>query len=89
MAPTLKPVHIIRYPETKAAVGAIGVPWRSDLRTIPAYSKIMGDALGSIIPTIMIAHIRNMNIPSMIVQGWICMTFLVMPFSIPDIVAAK
>ena len=66
-----------KYPDTKAAVGAMGVLCRSALRTMPAYSNVIGAALGNIIPTIMMAHIKNMNDPSTISHGRGAMTVLV------------
>jgi hypothetical protein len=60
---------MLKYPDTKAAVGAMGVPCRSALQTIPAYNKVIEAALGNIIPTIMMAHITNMNTKSASVHG--------------------
>jgi hypothetical protein len=78
-----------KYPDTNAAVGAMGVPCRSALRTIPAYNKVMGVALGNIIPTIMMAHITNIKIKSVGIHGCNCILALEVSTPIAGILAQR
>ena len=67
VATRLKPVQAVRYPPVNAHVDQPGQS-TSACRCTRACSRIMGAAEGTIIATIMIAHITNMAANSVAVQ---------------------
>jgi hypothetical protein len=53
----------------KTALGVAALPWCRRLRLIVVYSRIIGVAIGSIMPTIMMAHIIKIRLKSADARG--------------------
>ena len=69
VAPRLKPVHAATYPRTKALVGTYGNDCARRVRFTPAKARIIGEADGIIMATIITAHIAKRALRSAALQG--------------------
>src|SRR5579862_7736780 len=69
VATRLKIAHIAAYPATRTNAGATGLCCAAALRATAAYSRVIGTAVGTIMATIITAHIASRRPNSAAVHG--------------------